>query len=288
MEFEGRTAVITGGASGIGLAMAKRFAQAGANVVIGDIEEPPALDAVHELEAAGTAAMAVRTDVSDKVSMQALHDAAVERFGAVDVVCLNAGVGGGGLMGEVTTETWEWVLGVNLWGVIHGISVFLPAMEARNEGHLVLTASVAGLLSYPRMGPYNASKHAVATIGETLHHELAEKESGVGVTVLCPGLVNTNILDSERNRPEQLGLPALAEPEHDDETRKIVEAVYEMALDPGVVAELVHDAVVAGTFWLPTDQVFDEAVALRHRQLEARENPTLRGHIIEEELRSRG
>jgi NADP-dependent 3-hydroxy acid dehydrogenase YdfG len=285
VELNDKTAVITGGASGIGRAMARRFVAAGANVVIGDIEEPAITATVDELVAAGGEALGVRCDVADAASVDALRDAAVERFGTVDVVCLNAGVAAGGPMHELDLIDWRWTLDVNLYGVINGISTFLPAMHAADSGHIVITASVAGLLSYPWMGPYNASKHAVASIGETLHHELAG--TGVNVSVLCPGLVNTNILDSDRNRPEQLRKPALAEDDGISELRDMAVAIYEDAMDPSVVAHQVHDAIVTERFWIVTDHVFDEAVAQRHREIEGRTQPVLRGHLLEEELRHR-
>lgn len=289
MDLTGKTAVITGGASGMGRAFADRFGAAGCRIVIADIEEPAIATAVSELEAAGVEVMGVRTDVSDGASMDALGTAVTERFGGAHVVCLNAGVGAGGPMGEVTTADWEWVLGVNLWGVIHGVRVFLPSLEAQNEGHIVITASVAGILSYPQMGPYNASKHAVLTMAETMHHELRAKGSEVGVTALCPGLVNTNILDSERNRPETLSPPALAErpQRRTDEEIAFVRELYALSLDPSKVADMVHDAVIDQQFYVLTDHVFDEAIALRHREIEGRAaSPTLRGHLVEEALRS--
>lgn len=287
MDLTGKTAVITGGASGMGRAFADRFGAAGCKVVIADIEEPAINAAVEELEAAGAEVMGIRTDVSDGASMDELGAAVAERFGAAHIVCLNAGVGAGGPMGEVTTADWEWVLGVNLWGVIHGIRVFLPALEAQNEGHIVITASVAGILSYPQMGPYNASKHAVLSMAETMHHELQAKGSAVGVTALCPGLVNTNILDSGRNRPESLSPPALEErpPRRTDEEIAFVRELYSMSLEPAAVADMIHDAVVEKRFYVLTDHVFDEAIDLRHREIERREpTPTLRGHLVEEQM----
>ncbi|MEM7286343.1 MAG: SDR family NAD(P)-dependent oxidoreductase [Actinomycetota bacterium] len=289
MDLTGKTAVITGGASGMGRAFADRFGAAGCKVVVADIEEPAIETAIAELESAGVEAMGVRTDVADGDSMDALGDAVTERFGATHVVCLNAGVGAGGPMGEVTAADWEWVLGVNLWGVIHGIRVFLPALEAQDQGHIVITASVAGILSYPQMGPYNASKHAVLSMAETMHHELQAKGSAVGVTALCPGLVNTNILDSERNRPESLSPPALEErpQRRTDEEIAFVRELYSMSLQPAKVAEMVHDAVVERRFYVLTDSVFDEAIEQRHREIEGRsENPSLRGHLLEEQMRS--
>lgn len=288
MDLPGKTAVITGGASGMGRAFATRFGAAGCQVVVADIEDAAITDTISELEAQGVAALGVRCDVSDADSMDELAASVAERFGHADIVCLNAGVGAGGPMGELRTIDWEWVLNVNLWGVIHGIRVFLPGFEERNSGHVVVTASVAGILSYPQMGPYNASKHAVLSIAETLHHELTAAGSAVGVTALCPGLVNTKILESERNRPEHLMGSGLDERSHrSEEEVAFVRELYAEALAPQAVADMVHDAVVEGTFYVLTDNVFDDAVALRHREIEGRTNPTLRGHIVEEELWSR-
>src|SRR3954470_11967629 len=207
-RFEGRVAVITGGASGIGLAMARRFAGDGMKIVIGDVEEPALKAAVDELRVGGAEIEGVVTDVTDAAQMQALADAAVARFGGVNVFCNNAGVGGGGLSWEMPLSTWEWVLGVNLWGVIHGIRAFVPLLMQQDEAHIVNTASVAGLVASPFMGAYNASKHAVVGISETLHHEFAITGANARVSVLCPGWVNTGIAQSDRNRPERFAEPA--------------------------------------------------------------------------------
>lgn len=280
--------MITGGGSGMGQAMARRFGAAGCNVVVADIEEPSLDATVAELEAAGVAALGVRTDVAESESMDALGEAVTERFGDPHVVCLNAGVGAGGPMAELRVADWEWVLGVNLWGVIHGLRVFLPGLEARDEGHVVVTASVAGILSYPQMAPYNASKHAAVTIAETLHHELVDKGSKVGVTALCPGLVRTRILESDRNRPEKYRLPALESNERrESEYGELVREIYEGALGPDAVADMVHDAVVDGTFYVLTDHAFDDAIRLRHSQIEGRTTPQLEGHLIETHVRDK-
>src|SRR3954471_7143742 len=206
-EFAGRVAVVTGGASGIGLGMARRFAGEGMKVVIGDVEKDALDAAVAELGAAGAEVEGVVTDVSDAAQVQALADATMSRFGAVHVVCNNAGVGGGGLSWEMPLSTWEWVLGVNLWGVIHGVRAFTPLLMQQPEAHIVNTASVAGLVASPFMGPYNASKHAVVAISETLHHEFAITGATARVSVLCPGWVNTGIAQSDRNRPAHLAGP---------------------------------------------------------------------------------
>lgn len=286
MDLSAKTAVITGGASGMGRAMALRFGRAGCNIVIADIEEPAIDTTLAALDELGVAAIGQRTDVADAASMDALGEAVAGRFGHADIVCLNAGVGAGGPMSELRAADWAWVLDVNLWGVIHGLRVFLPGLEERDSGHVVITGSVAGILSYPQMGPYNASKHAVLSIAETLAHELREAGSAVGVTALCPGLVNTRILESDRNRPEHLSAPALAErPTRSDEEVAFVRDLYDMALAPEAVADMVHDAVIAKQFYVLTDHVFDDAIELRHREIEARTDPTMRGHIVEEQMR---
>lgn len=282
MEIDGRTAVITGGASGMGRAMADRLGAAGARIVVADVEEPALDETVAALLAAGVDALGVVCDVSDGDAMDTLAATANEHFGPVDIACLNAGVGSNGPMAELRTADWEWVLGVNLWGVIHGIRVFLPDMEARDQGHVVITASIAGLTSYPYMGPYNASKHAAVTIAETLHHEQRAKGSSVHVTALCPGLVRTRILDADRNRPERYRLPALdttarLEREYGD----VVRDIYSTAMAPAAVADMVHDAIRDGTFYLLTDTVFDEAIAGRHRAIEARAQPELGAGLLE-------
>ena len=284
--ISGKVAVITGGASGMGRAMAHRFGAAGASVVVADIEEPAIATTIGELESAGVEALGIRTDVSDASSMDELAAAVIDRFGQADLICLNAGVGAGGPMADLTSADWAWVLGVNLWGVIHGLRVFLPGLEERGDGHVVITASVAGIVSYPMMGPYNASKHAVVSIAETMHHELMAKDSNVGVSVLCPGLVNTRILDSDRNRPEQYREPALAREPTDEATRTIITEIYSGALEPAAVAEMVHDAVVDKRFYVFTDDVFDDAIARRHREIEQRLNPQLEGHLIETHVRN--
>ena len=271
-SFDGRVAVVTGGASGIGLALARRFASEGMRVVIGDIEAPALDGAVAELKATGAEIEGVVIDVSDADQVQMLADAAVERFGAIHIACNNAGVGGGGLSWEVPLSTWEWVLGVNLWGVIHGVRSFTPILMQQDEAHMVNTASLAGLVAAPFMAPYNASKHAVVAISESLHHEMAMSAPQVHVSVLCPGWVNTNIYDAARNRPEHLQ----AEP--GALSGDLLRGVLEQGMAPDEVAGKVFAAIRDEQFWILThDDAEDQwrkAVSRRTKSLEDRANPT--------------
>ncbi len=281
-ELEGRTAVVTGGASGMGQAMAAAFAREGMNVVIADVEEDRLRDAAAEVAALGADVLPVPTDVGSAAEMDHLGEATRERFGAAHVLCLNAGVGGGGgPMEGLSVADWKWALDVNLWGVIHGIRVFLAQLKAQDEGHVVITSSVAGLTSYPGSGPYNASKHAAATIAETLHAELADAGSNVGVSCLCPGLVATRIHESERNRPKELRNegPAPGEP-HARALRTAMQELFSRGRAPAEVAELVLEAVVEGRFWIYTDDRYREPIRARHRAIETGADPPARGMIL--------
>jgi NAD(P)-dependent dehydrogenase (short-subunit alcohol dehydrogenase family) len=277
-ELNGRVAVVTGGASGIGFALASRFAAEGMKVVIGDIEEPALDEAVAKLEATGAEVLGVRTDVSEDASVAALAAAAVDRFGAIHVACNNAGVGGGGLSWEAPLSTWEWVLGVNLWGVIHGIRAFVPILMQQDEAHLVNTASIAGLAAGPFMGPYNASKHAVVALSETLYHEMALTAPQVKVSVLCPGWVRTRIAESARNRPES-GEDDVA----DAPARLLLQSVIERGMPPEELAAGVLDAIRAEQFWiLPHDDAepfWREFVNRRAQALMDRADPTIRSPL---------
>lgn len=242
-EFDGRTAFVTGGASGIGLAMARAFGRAGMQVMIADVEEQALGAAVDELQGLQIRADGTLCDVSqrDAVAHAARHT--IETFGNVHVVCNNAGVGGGGQIGEASLNTWDWVLGVNLMGVVYGLQEFVPHMKAHGEGgHIVNTASMAGMINMPGMGPYNASKFAVVSMSETLVQELAP--FGIGVSVLCPGWVRTGISDSERNRPDDLadGSPPLGDAEMTSRRATIRELIAQ-GLEPDVVGARVLEAV---------------------------------------------
>lgn len=206
-DLSGRVAVITGGASGIGLGMARQMRGQGMDVVIADIEEGPLAQAAQDIDA-----VPIQTDVSDPDSVAHLAEAVMDRFGKVDVVCNNAGVGSIAAISDMTIDDWRWIIGVNLFGVIHGVSAFLPLLKANeNGGHIVNTSSLGGLGTMPLMGGYSVTKFGVVALSETLAQELAAEESKVGVTVLCPGSVRTNIKNSMRNRPGALADGKLAD-----------------------------------------------------------------------------
>ena len=260
-NLQGKVAVITGGASGIGWAVARRAAAEGMKVVIADIEEGALKQAERELTSQGTDAIAVATDVADAASVRELRERALRRYGAVHLVHNNAGVGGGGPIWEVPEEDWRWIVGVNLWGVIHGVAAFVPLLVEQGEGHVVNTASIAGLTTAPFIGPYNATKQAVVAISETLYKDLeAAGVSGVGVSVLCPGFVQTRIADAGRNRPDWA--PA-REVENAEEVRATIRDLVEGGIPPAVVAEQVLDAVRQGTFYILTHPDLRAAIQTR-------------------------
>ncbi len=251
MELEGKTAVITGGASGIGLATATQLAKSGVNLVLGDIEEGPLAAAVQGLRAGGARVLGVRTDVTDEGDILALRDAALSEFGAVHVVFNNAGVASGASIGT-PSDVWKWVIDVDLFGVIYGINAFLPLFLEQNEGHVVNTASLAGLGGAPGMGPYCAAKFAVVGLSESLFHELALTGSRVGVSVLCPGFVKTRIHESARNMPDELTSY------NDEPAAQLIADLASQAVNAGidaeVVASAVENAIRTNKFWILTHE----------------------------------
>ena len=258
-ELGGGVAVVTGGASGIGRAMAERFARERAKVVVADIDQRALAAVVDSIKARGGEALGVPTDVTDLSSVQALAAAALEAFGKVSVLCNNAGVALWGGLESATHRDWQWVLGVNLWGVIHGVEAFVPRMIASKEpGHIVNTASMAGLVATRGLGVYNTSKYAVVGLSETLAKDL--RPYHIGVSVLCPMGVATQIRESARNRPADLtnDAPSAVEP---------VELMGR-TLAPAVVAEMVLSAIRANRLYVITHEEGLEALRRRHERLE--------------------
>jgi len=243
LDLAGKTAFVTGGASGIGLALGRAFAEAGMKVMLADIEADALADAVKTLRDCGPDVRSVICDVADPASVERAAQASYEAFGHVHVVCNNAGVAGGGGIDAISVDTWRWVLDVNLMGVLHGIRTFLPHIRAHGEGgHIVNTASMAGMNSGLGFSPYSASKFAVVTMSEGLAMQVAPL--GIGVTVLCPGFVRTRIWESGRNRPERYG-PALT-PDSASEAGRLVAHLAELGrsgLDPSDVAAQVLTAI---------------------------------------------
>ncbi len=260
-EFEGRVAVVTGGGSGIGRALALGLAQAGAAVVVADVDEAGIAETVRAVSALGREALGVRTDVSDLDAVRALADRAFTRFGAVHVLCNNAGVSVEGGLESATQQDWEWVIGVNLWGVIHGLLAFLPRMIAQGQGgHVVNTASMAGLIASRGLGIYNTTKYAVVGLSETLAKDL--RPHGIGVTVLCPMGVSTRIRDSARNRPARLRNPA-----KDSAAPEVT--LIGPTLGPEQVAEQTIVAIRTGALYVITHEEGLEPLRRRFRRLEA-------------------
>ena len=273
-DLTGRVAVVTGGASGIGLALARRLAGEGMNLVLADIEEEPLQAVVAELFAEGTEALAVPTDVSVAESVEALAARTREHFGAAHLVCNNAGVATPGRAWDGPLALWEWTFAVNLWGVVHGIRAFLPMLLEQDEGHIVNTASAAGLRARPFLAPYVASKHAVVGLSESLLYEMQMQDAHVGVSVLCPTWVNTRILDGARNWLDRFG----AAPEPDDESKFLAAVASEKlghGLDPADVAAQTVDAVRAGRFWILPDPASIEEMLDRGRGAAEGTNPVM-------------
>lgn len=274
-NFAGKTAVITGGASGIGLGIARRCAQHNMHILLADIEAPALDAAAAELSKLGSGELMVQqVDVGDSSQMEKLADLAFDNFEAIHLLFNNAGVGGGGqACWELELDYWDWVFRVNVWGVIHGIKYFVPRMLQQNEGHITNTASVAGLMSAPGSAAYNVSKHAVVTLSETLSGDLRNAGSKLGVSVLCPSYVNSKIYAAERNRPgvnsqseEQMALHTAA--------GEFFDAI---ALSTDTVAEQVFEAIAAQAFYILPHAGARQQVEARMRGILDNQPPTLTG-----------
>ena len=277
-DFKGKTAVITGAGSGFGLACARIGASLGMQLVLIDVQQD-ALDAANaELQAAGAQTMAFKLDVSNAAQMEAMANSVKSRWGAPHLVFNNAGVGSGGLIWENTTQDWDWVLGVNLMGVVHGVRLFTPMMleaaaqDAAWQGHIVNTASMAGLLNPPNMGVYNVSKHAVVALSETLYQDLRLVTGQIGASVLCPYFVDTGISQSFRNRPADMeGKPTRSQ---QVQHAMISKAVASGKVSAAEVAQLVFDAVANNQFYIYSHPKAIGAVQTRLEDVLQARNPS--------------
>ena len=264
-EFTGKVAVVTGAASGMGRAFARRFAEEGMRVVLADVEREALDRAVAELRAAGFTALGVPVDVSSRASLQALAAAAVDAYGAIDLAVNNAGVEGylDGPLWEATEKDWRWTMGVNFWGVVHGVETFLPIMLAQGtDGHVVNTASMTAVVSGRNM--YSVTKQAVLSLTETVHAQLAEREARVGISALCPGIIATRLFQGSRNRPEELRNER--EPAGAEQGRELRRAMHERlqaGMPPSEVASILVAGIRAGQLYILTDHDWDDRITSR-------------------------
>jgi NAD(P)-dependent dehydrogenase (short-subunit alcohol dehydrogenase family) len=273
-DFTGKVAVVTGGASGMGRAFAERFAAEGMKVVLADIEAPALDAAVAEMSAAGHDVTGVVTDVSKLESVQALAQRTLEAYGKVHVVCNNAGVDGYlGTIWEATPRDWQWTFGVNFWGVVHGVSAFLPLLLAQDEeAHLVNTASATAIV--PGSNIYSVTKHAVLAYSEAIYAQLKQQGAKIGISCLCPGTVNTRLFYGGRNRPEELRNPGEIESsEPGSQARVMLREVLARSIPPADVAEILLEAIRDQRFYVLTDHEWDERSRLRSEAILARGNP---------------
>ena len=272
-DFAGKVAVVTGAASGIGSGLARTAAREGMKVVLSDIEEVALLDAEREVAELGAETLAVRTDVSNDADVQALADAAYERFGAVHLLCNNAGVFQAGVVWKRTHADWEWVLGVNFWGVLNGVQAFVPRMiEGGEPGHIVNTSSMAGLTTVAYSGPYVVSKFATAALTECLAHDLRAEGSAIGVSCLVPGAVDTKIAKSTRNRPDEPPSEAQAA-DHHFVAEMLEEMTSTRGRPPDDVGDILFAGVRAGRFWITTMDGYEDLLRSRADALLAGELP---------------
>jgi len=266
MDVDGKVAVVTGAASGMGLAMARTFANAGMKVVLADIEETALDGAVNELSGDGHSAIGVRTDVSKLGEVQSLADATLKEFGAVHVLCNNAGVGIGAPVGNTSIADWKWTLDIDLWGPIYGVETFLPLIEEQGEGHINSTASMAGLYAGASLGAYNVAKHGVVALMASLERDLRWRESKVRASVLCPGPIDTQIVDSERNRDPNDAANHI-ESEQGQKFWEFLTRTLANGMDPAEVGPMVLDAVLNEKFWILTHPEMGEIAVNQSRAM---------------------
>ena len=275
-EFQGKTAVVTGAASGIGRGLVDLFASAGMNVVLADVEEKVLATAVAELEAQGHSVVGVGVDTRSRESVEQLAQRSFDAFEKVHIVVNNAGVAslgeGGKGVWEIADEDWDWVMGVNFYGVLYGLQAFVPHMLAHGEeGHIVNTASLAGLL--PGGGPYSVSKHGVLALSEGLYRNLKDREAAISASVLCPGFVNTRIFEAERNRPKELEAADAGEP--DEAAWAVATAMLQQGKEPSEIAEIVLESIQNDHFYILPHPAWDDIVRERVEHVLAREKPVM-------------
>ena len=278
-DFKGKTAVLTGAGSGFGLECARIGAKLGMNLVLVDVQQDALDSATKEMQALGAQVLSFKLDVSSATEMEAMGAEVLARFGAPHLVFNNAGVGSGGLIWENSVKDWEWVLGVNVMGVAHGVRIFTPMMlaaakkDAAWQGHIVNTASMAGLLNAPNMGVYNVSKHAVVSLSETLYQDLSLVTDQIGASVLCPFFVATGISQSHRNRPSELRgtKPTQSQLVGQAMSTKAVSSGKVSAAD---VAQMVFDAVAANQFYIYSHPKAIKSVQTRLEDIVQTRNPT--------------
>lgn len=278
-DFKDKVAVITGAASGIGYGLAERAAKEGMKVILADIEEDALVKAEKDIRVLGADTLAVKTDVSKADDVKALADKTIDTFGAVHLLFNNAGVTRIQAIWKSTLADWQWILGVNLWGVIHGVHFFVPIMLKQNdECHIVNTASINGLLTGPGGNPYCVSKFGVVALSETLYHELALGGYNINISVLCPGFIKTKILDCERNRPEELQNKSVKDI---DITEGSAQAALEMSvqqvkegMSPGEVADIIFSAIKEKKFYIiPNAGSFKPLILARTEDIVQERNP---------------
>ncbi len=267
-SLKGKVAAVTGAASGLGRAMALAFANEGMDVALADVEDAGSVE--KGILGKGVRAFSARVDVSKAGEVDAFRDQVLSRFGRIHLVCNNAGVSPLGAAWESSVADWQWILGVNLWGVIHGVRAFTPHLLAQDEGHIVNTASVAGLISPPGMAAYNVTKHAVVALSETLHQDLRERGSAVGVSVLCPAYVPTGIAESERNRPAELKNPSAQSSARHEMLKK---AVASGRLSADDVARALVAAVKEERFYVLTHPRIKGAIQARMEDILGERSP---------------
>ncbi len=276
-EFKGKTAVVTGAASGIGRALAARCVREGMKVVLADVEEGALLQTEKEMKDTGAVVLAVRTDVSKAEDVEKLAQKTLETFQEIHLLFNNAGVQGGEFASiwKNTIADWEWALGVNLWGVIHGIRIFVPIMLRQGtECHIVNTSSLSGIIAGPGLGVYRVTKHGVFSLSETLFHELSRKESQIGVSVLAPYFVSTRVADSDRNRPSDAGVIRRKKELSQKESHAWMRKAIQEGMSPDEVAEIVFGAIREKRFYVFTDPDASlPFVRMRFEDILAMKNP---------------